>query len=133
VADRDQVARGVSAGSLDRVGDALDRLRLGFGHLEAERRFGLGRQDLGLLVAFRFVDLGLPDPFGLEDARLLLRLCRADRGAAVPLGPHLLLHGVADVARRVDVLERSEEHTSELQSLAYLVCGLLLEKEKTSW
>src|SRR5687767_2843809 len=25
---------------------------------------------------------------------------------------------------------RSEEHTSELQSLAYLVCRLLLEKEK---
>src|SRR2546425_6691277 len=28
--------------------------------------------------------------------------------------------------------ERSEEHTSELQSLAYLVCRLLLEKKKTS-
>src|SRR2546425_5228977 len=30
--------------------------------------------------------------------------------------------------RRAD---RSEEHTSELQSLAYLVCRLLLEKKKT--
>src|SRR2546425_8516423 len=28
------------------------------------------------------------------------------------------------------VWERSEEHTSELQSLAYLVCRLLLEKKK---
>src|SRR3989441_1750072 len=28
--------------------------------------------------------------------------------------------------------ERSEEHTSELQSLAYLVCRLLLEKKKTT-
>src|SRR3989441_4593970 len=27
-------------------------------------------------------------------------------------------------------IERSEEHTSELQSLAYLVCRLLLEKKK---
>src|SRR2546425_6549801 len=27
--------------------------------------------------------------------------------------------------------QRSEEHTSELQSLAYLVCRLLLEKKKT--
>src|SRR5205823_12330369 len=27
---------------------------------------------------------------------------------------------------------RSEEHTSELQSLAYLVCRLLLEKKKTA-
>src|SRR2546425_4772148 len=29
-----------------------------------------------------------------------------------------------------DALQRSEEHTSELQSLAYLVCRLLLEKKK---
>src|SRR2546425_1655115 len=28
-------------------------------------------------------------------------------------------------------LARSEEHTSELQSLAYLVCRLLLEKKKS--
>src|SRR2546425_5128992 len=30
----------------------------------------------------------------------------------------------------VDDRRRSEEHTSELQSLAYLVCRLLLEKKK---
>src|SRR2546423_4187546 len=29
-------------------------------------------------------------------------------------------------------VRRSEEHTSELQSLAYLVCRLLLEKKKTN-
>src|SRR2546425_7852152 len=29
-------------------------------------------------------------------------------------------------------INRSEEHTSELQSLAYLVCRLLLEKKKIS-
>src|SRR2546425_7352540 len=34
-----------------------------------------------------------------------------------------------DVAEAQGV--RSEEHTSELQSLAYLVCRLLLEKKKT--
>src|SRR6185437_16434500 len=28
-------------------------------------------------------------------------------------------------------VQRSEEHTSELQSLAYLVCRLLLEKKKS--
>src|SRR2546425_8183588 len=32
----------------------------------------------------------------------------------------------------VGVGARSEEHTSELQSLAYLVCRLLLEKKKKS-
>src|SRR5229473_5349193 len=30
----------------------------------------------------------------------------------------------------VEMARRSEEHTSELQSLAYLVCRLLLEKKK---
>src|SRR2546425_6300476 len=37
-----------------------------------------------------------------------------------------------NVARRrsVTTYRRSEEHTSELQSLAYLVCRLLLEKKK---
>src|SRR3989441_8400296 len=34
--------------------------------------------------------------------------------------------------RRDDRGCRSEEHTSELQSLAYLVCRLLLEKKKKS-
>src|SRR3989441_8665080 len=33
-------------------------------------------------------------------------------------------------ARRAARRPRSEEHTSELQSLAYLVCRLLLEKKK---
>src|SRR2546425_8793780 len=31
---------------------------------------------------------------------------------------------------RAEIDPRSEEHTSELQSLAYLVCRLLLEKKK---
>src|SRR2546425_9529775 len=34
-------------------------------------------------------------------------------------------------AHRDDDRERSEEHTSELQSLAYLVCRLLLEKKNS--
>src|SRR5947209_9312401 len=33
-------------------------------------------------------------------------------------------------ARRDGAVERSEEHTSELQSRQYLVCRLLLEKKK---
>src|SRR2546425_7881963 len=49
----------------------------------------------------------------------------------------VVVGGVLDVAERatgVDdpALDRSEEHTSELQSLAYLVCRLLLEKKKKS-
>src|SRR2546425_5651482 len=34
------------------------------------------------------------------------------------------------ISPREDNALRSEEHTSELQSLAYLVCRLLLEKKK---
>src|SRR5205823_11620539 len=32
-------------------------------------------------------------------------------------------------AEAMEIFKRSEEHTSELQSLAYLVCRLLLEKK----
>src|SRR5229473_7160129 len=42
-------------------------------------------------------------------------------------------HGAARCARAAAApvhRPRSEEHTSELQSLAYLVCRLLLEKKK---
>src|SRR5205823_13220466 len=37
---------------------------------------------------------------------------------------------IAGALARLLVPGRSEEHTSELQSLAYLVCRLLLEKKK---
>src|SRR2546425_9476391 len=43
--------------------------------------------------------------------------------AAIPPGANLWTLDAGD-------RERSEEHTSELQSLAYLVCRLLLEKKK---
>src|SRR2546425_8476359 len=41
----------------------------------------------------------------------------------------VMLEEIATVGTRVASF-RSEEHTSELQSLAYLVCRLLLEKKK---
>src|SRR5687767_15371967 len=55
---------------------------------------------------------------------------RARRPAHVKavMAVRIALHG----RRRRGNLERSEEHTSELQSLAYLVCRLLLEKKKIS-
>src|SRR3712207_9385449 len=39
--------------------------------------------------------------------------------------------GVHEINDDVVALQRSEEHTSELQSRQYLVCGLLLEINKT--
>src|SRR5437763_12501944 len=38
---------------------------------------------------------------------------------------------VGDEAEVAAMVDRSEEHTSELQSPMYLVCRLLLEKKKT--
>src|SRR2546425_5273540 len=52
---------------------------------------------------------------------------RVDRGARRRGGPAFGLGRVCPAHRA----GRSEEHTSELQSLAYLVCRLLLEKKKS--
>src|SRR2546425_3009068 len=46
-----------------------------------------------------------------------------------PTGSHVTVP-LALTTRMALPLVRSEEHTSELQSLAYLVCRLLLEKKK---
>src|SRR3712207_7758671 len=43
----------------------------------------------------------------------------------------VLQEPVVDDVDLVDVDDRSEEHTSELQSRQYLVCRLLLEKKKS--
>src|SRR5687767_15532478 len=51
------------------------------------------------------------------------------RGEGIGLGRHVRRRG-DELPRRHTLLRRSEEHTSELQSLAYLVCRLLLEKKK---
>src|SRR2546425_4591041 len=48
-------------------------------------------------------------------------------GAKDPLAKVLADHDDVD-----GIWYRSEEHTSELQSLAYLVCRLLLEKKKNN-
>src|SRR2546423_5953378 len=56
---------------------------------------------------------------------------QARRGIGIAGLPHeeAVVDLVVEPDRLVPV-DRSEEHTSELQSLAYLVCRLLLEKKK---
>src|SRR5205823_13548587 len=49
-------------------------------------------------------------------------------GLGQELAPGRLPPGCCGVCGPVPSATRSEEHTSELQSLAYLVCRLLLEK-----
>src|SRR5437899_7151777 len=54
----------------------------------------------------------------------------AEALAAVP-GVDVLLIGTNDLTLEIGIPgQRSEEHTSELQSLRHLVCRLLLEKKK---
>src|SRR5687767_15185260 len=67
---------------------------------------------------------GLPWPVNLETARRAEVAVRAE--GAVP-ATIAVLDGVPTIG--LSDKQRSEEHTSELQSLAYLVCRLLLEKK----
>src|SRR3712207_7810981 len=59
----------------------------------------------------------------------------ADLLAGLLFLPFLVEQVVGDLESEADVAgiaaQRSEEHTSELQSRQYLVCRLLLEKKKT--
>src|SRR5687767_15769452 len=50
------------------------------------------------------------------------------RNFAIAVAVEAIFRFVSSGRKPVD--SRSEEHTSELQSLAYLVCRLLLEKKK---
>src|SRR5690606_42013897 len=67
------------------------------------------------------------------------------KGAVKPLVPQITQKAIAGFSTEavlkalgnsldplVDVISRSEEHTSELQSRENLVCRLLLEKKKTN-
>src|SRR3712207_7616742 len=71
-----------------------------------------GAEDLVLLLA---------DRLRLQRRR---RLHRDERHHLHEVGDHHVLVGAGGL------VERSEEHTSELQSRQYLVCRLLLEKKK---
>src|SRR5687767_15334493 len=64
-------------------------------------------------------------------ARRLHALVRDHPDFEVLHEPLLSIYSFRFVPHPIVETERSEEHTSELQSLAYLVCRLLLEKKKT--
>src|SRR5205823_10854230 len=68
---------------------------------------------------------------GRGDKAVELRLKRVDELAG-RVHAHAALVALSAQAQRLLAIGqiRSEEHTSELQSLAYLVCRLLLEKKK---
>src|SRR2546425_5085998 len=81
--------------------------------------------------------MGLVTPVGNDVASTWAALVAGESGAG-PItkfdSAQLPVHFACEV-KGYDALQyidkkRSEEHTSELQSLAYLVCRLLLEKKK---
>src|SRR5690554_7490704 len=72
----------------------------------------------GLIQLPALIFLGLPFPLALATHKI----------ATVALGAGATLRHV-----REGHLNRSEEHTSELQSRPHLVCRLLLEKKKKKY
>src|SRR3712207_8121756 len=77
---------------------------------------------------FRSLVARLPDGLPAAMGRIL-RIAQA--GNAHQVAQQLHEEGfVASDVDAEDLLDRSEEHTSELQSRQYLVCRLLLEKKK---
>src|SRR5205823_7580985 len=91
----------------------------------------VGEQELAApelhLVELRTLRIALHDP--VERAERLGGLAGGLVGAC-QLIEHLVVARIVGVRLEQRRIERSEEHTSELQSLAYLVCRLLLEKKK---
>src|SRR5687767_15663397 len=111
---RQQILRGVN-----RLADAV-RVTLGpkGRNVVLDKKFGapLITKD-GVTVA---KEIDLKDPLENMGAQMVREVASKTSDTA------------GDGTTTATVLARSEEHTSELQSLAYLVCRLLLEKKKSN-
>src|SRR3712207_7310203 len=75
---------------------------------------------------------GLPDPEQVTTARDLTVLARAIQERFPKYYRYFQTRAFSFAGRTHKNLNRSEEHTSELQSRQYLVCRLLLEKKKAA-
>src|SRR3989441_12173763 len=123
---------------VDRVlrGDALRDARERVGSLKRIALNARTMSDLELLAVGAYSPL--EGFMGESDYRTVLNEMRLVSGLPWTLPITLAVRKTAattirageDIALVTPWEERSEEHTSELQSLAYLVCRLLLEKKK---
>src|SRR5260370_5735184 len=107
----------------------IDHLVLRVGNFAKSKRFYdavLGF--LGFALKYEFADAA-----GWSNGDTLFWIGPADargRRRRYRIGDIGFHHYAFELARRKDVDDRSEEHTSELQSHLNLVCRLLLEKKK---
>src|SRR2546425_6373109 len=81
-----------------------------------------------MFAFFFFLMIRRPPRSTLFPYTTLFRSIGTSNGTTATIWPSLA--DTSGIARAASSTCRSEEHTSELQSLAYLVCRLLLEKKK---
>src|SRR5262245_65366729 len=93
---------------------------------------------MSLLSLHDALPICLPDA-AVRESRQRIRAALRNCGYEVPLTQITINLAPADIKKEgsgfdlpmaMGILGRSEEHTSELQSLRHLVCRLLLEKKK---
>src|SRR3989449_6608969 len=120
----------VRSAALPPDGAPAERLRAGLAALELIPP--LGREDSiavalpGSLVATHLIALPFSDPRRIE------QVLPAGGEAAIPFDLSEVVWDAAILGAPGGKTERSEEHTSELQSRLHLVCRLLLEKKKNT-
>src|SRR2546422_7101888 len=131
-----------AAATSDKLGEIL--LREGLITQDQLKKALLEQKNTGMRLGYNLVKLGF-----VEETEISKMLARQYRMPAVDLSrfevdPKILKLLPPDVANKHTVLplkregrtltvaiaDRSEEHTSELQSRLHLVCRLLLEKKK---
>src|SRR2546425_6106752 len=131
--DMDRIAEGLGAerrGKVSATGGYFGAMQL-LADVEAKFRVpaGGGRPTDPRWTERRLVPLALKTLERLEDITAWVR-----KHGGINLEPMqlaaLILEKTTSQLSEAEAEKRSEEHTSELQSLAYLVCRLLLEKKK---
>src|SRR2546425_7366227 len=97
-------------------------------HPKQVARWQVERPDAGRTLHDIDIRDGLATLSYWNDGLVILDVGSGIKGGT-PEHPQLVLQYKYDLN---ELYKRSEEHTSELQSLAYLVCRLLLEKKNNT-